>query len=49
MYTYEGHAVKVIRESQLPFPKPVIHGPAGAVEILRRQLALEDREVFREL
>ena len=46
MYTYEGYGVKVVREPQLPFPKPAIDGPAGAVEILRRQLALEDREVF---
>jgi len=46
MYTYEGYGVKVVREPQLPFPKPAIDGPAGAVEILRRQLPLEDREVF---
>ena len=46
MYTYEGYAIKVVREPQLPFPKSAIYGPEGAVEILRRQLALEDREVF---
>ena len=46
MYSYEGYGVKVIREPQLPFPKPTIDRPEGAVEILRRQIALEDREVF---
>ncbi len=46
MYTYEGYGVKVVREPQLPYPKPKIDGPSGAVEILRRQLPLEDREVF---
>ncbi len=43
---WEGYGVRVVREPQLPFPKPAIDGPAGAVEILRRQLPLEDREVF---
>ena len=43
---WEGYGVRVVREPQLPFLKPAIDGPAGAVEILRRQLPLEDREVF---
>ena len=43
---WEGYGVRVVREPQLPYPKPKIDGPAGAVEILRRQLPLEDREVF---
>ena len=43
---WEGYGVRVVREPQPPYPKPRIDGPAGAVEILRRQLPLEDREVF---
>ena len=44
--SWQGYGVSVVREPQLPFPKPAIQGPAGAVEILRTQLAFQDREIF---
>ena len=43
---WEGYGLQVVREPQLPFPKPQISCPADAYDILKRQLAYEDREVF---
>ena len=46
LHAWEGYGVSVVREPRLPFPKPVINGPADAYDILKRQLAYEDREIF---
>ena len=46
MYTYEGYGVKIVREPQSDLLKPKVEYYIDAVEIIRRQLACEDREIF---
>ena len=46
MNTWEGYGVHVVREPQLPFPKPQISGPDDVCALLQRQLAFQDREIF---
>jgi DNA repair protein RadC len=44
--TWEGYGVYVVREPQLPFPKPALSGPEDARALLQRCLGYHDREVF---
>lgn len=43
---WEGYGVRVVREPQIPFPKPEIKNPRDAIAIVKRGLAWEDRELF---
>ena len=44
--SWEGYGVYVVREPQLPFPKPAISSPGDVHGLLQRQLAFQDREIF---
>ena len=44
--SWEGYGVYVVREPQLPFPKPAISCPGDVHGLLQRQLAFQDREIF---
>ena len=46
LHAWEGYGVRVVREPQLPFPKPTISCPNDALGLLQRQLAFQDREIF---
>ena len=46
MHSWEGYGVRLVREPQLPFPKPQISAPDDVRGLLQRHLAYEDREVF---
>ena len=46
MQSWEGYGVRLVREPQLPFPKPQISAPDDVRGLLQRQLAFQDREIF---
>lgn len=43
---WKGYGVWVVREPEIPFPKPSVTCPQDAYTILKQQLAWEDREIF---
>ena len=43
---WEGYGIHVVREPQLPFPKPAISNPSDIYGLWKRQLAYQDREIF---
>ena len=44
--SWQGFGVRVVREPELPFPKPSIERPVDALKLLKQGLAWEDREIF---
>ena len=44
--SWEGYGIRVVREPEILFPRTGVAKPQDAYEILKRQLAWEDREIF---